>query len=57
MKIMGSLILWGFIGYAFYQWYQQEQRNDREPRWDDVKEEMRGMGLPVDTAAPRGELR
>jgi putative membrane protein len=57
MKILGSLILWSFIGYAFIRWYQQEQKDDREPRWEQVKEEMTRMGLPVDSAAPRGTLR
>jgi putative membrane protein len=48
MKIIGSLILWGFIAFAFFRWYAQETAEDQEPRWDDVKEELRGMGLPVD---------
>jgi putative membrane protein len=48
MKIIGSLILWGFIAFAFFRWYAQETAESQEPRWDDVKEELRGMGLPVD---------
>lgn len=54
MKILGSLILWGFIGYAFYRWYQSEQKDAQDPRWDEVKEEMARMGLPIETTAPRG---
>lgn len=48
MKIMGSLVLWGFITWAFFRWYERETEQDREPRWDDVKDEMRGLGLPLD---------
>ena len=54
MKILGSLILWSFIGYAFCKWYQSEQRESRDPRWDEVKEEMARMGLPIDSGARRG---
>lgn len=48
MKILGSLVLWGFIAWAFFRWYDRETAQDREPRWDDVKDEMRGLGLPLD---------
>lgn len=54
MKILGSLIIWGFIVYAFYRWYQNEQRESRDPRWEEVKEELARMGLPIDAGAPRG---
>lgn len=48
MKVAGSLILWSFIAYAFFKWYAQETADAREPAWDDVKEEMRTLGLPLD---------
>jgi putative membrane protein len=53
MKIIGSLILWGFIAYAFFRWYEQETASDKEPRWDEVAEELRGMGLPIDAPQAR----
>lgn len=48
MKILGSLILWGFIGWAFFQWYQRDNAESREPRWDEVKDELSRMGLPLE---------
>lgn len=48
MKIVGSVILWGFIGWAFFKWYERETADDREPRWDAVRDEMSRMGLPLD---------
>jgi putative membrane protein len=53
MKILGSLILWGFIGWAFFKWYEKETADDRAPRWEEVKEEMSRMGLPLDPEARR----
>ncbi len=49
MKILGSLILWGFMGWAFFKWYERETAESREPRWDAVKDEMTRLGLPLDT--------
>jgi putative membrane protein len=57
MKILGSLILWGFIGYAFFRWYQHDQAESLEPRWDEVRDEMSRLGLPVERPAARGEFR
>lgn len=57
MKILGSLILWGFIGYAFFKWYERDSSENRDPRWDEVREEMSRLGLPIDTSAPRREFR
>lgn len=45
MKLVGSLILWAFIGVAFFKWYDQEQRQSAEPRWREVEEELQHMGL------------
>lgn len=48
MKILGSLVLWGFMAWAFFRWYERENAESREPRWDEVKDELRGLGLPLD---------
>ena len=45
MKIGGTLILWSFIGYAFFKWYVKEEEEARGPRWTDVEEELQEMGL------------
>jgi len=45
MKIGGTLILWSFIGYAFFKWYGAEEADARGPRLSDVEEEMQEMGL------------
>jgi putative membrane protein len=56
MKILGSLILWGFIGLAFYRWYQRDVADQADPRWEQVREELQRLGMPVDGPA-RPELR
>ena len=45
MKLLGSLILWGFIAAAFFKWYEAELKDDREPRWREVEEELQDLGL------------
>jgi putative membrane protein len=46
MKTVGSIILWSFIGVAFFRWYAREQAADAEgPQWRDVEEELRELGL------------
>ena len=57
MKILGSLILWGFIGYAFFRWYQRDQADSRDPQWDAVREELSQMGMPIERSAVRGEFQ
>jgi putative membrane protein len=57
MKILGSLILWAFIAYAFFRWYQRDLADQRDPQWDEVREEMSRMGLPIERNAVRGEFR
>jgi putative membrane protein len=57
MKMLGSLILWGFIGYAFYRWYQHDQAESRDPQWDEVREEVLRLGLPIERTPARGEFR
>lgn len=45
MKIAGSLILWAFIAVAFFKWYEKENALSQEPRWDEVQDELRRIGL------------
>jgi putative membrane protein len=46
MKVVGSLILWGFIAVAFFRWWGEEQARDRPSlEWPEVEEELREMGL------------
>lgn len=47
MKILGSLILWAFIGWAFFQWYARDNAQSQEPDGDEVKDELSRMGLPL----------
>jgi putative membrane protein len=53
MKVMGSLILWGFIAFAFFRWYDKENRREQDPRWEDVKAELERLGMPFEEPAPR----
>jgi putative membrane protein len=45
MKLVGSLILWAFIGVAFFRWYAREEAESRGPAWQEVEEELEEMGL------------
>ena len=45
MKLLGSVVLWGFIGVVFFQWYNREQAADQEPRWNEIEEELHELGL------------
>ncbi|MCH8813537.1 MAG: cytochrome c oxidase assembly protein [Chloroflexi bacterium] len=45
MKIGGTLILWSFIGYAFFKWYGAEEADARGPRPPDGREERHELGL------------
>jgi putative membrane protein len=45
MKVVGSLIIWSFIGVAFFRWYEQEQSQSGDPRWDEVEEELERIGI------------
>jgi putative membrane protein len=45
MKLLGSIILWTFIGVAFFKWYEKEQADDREPKWNEVERELEELGL------------
>jgi len=45
MKLLGTIILWSFITVAFFKWYEREEGEGRDPRWAEVEEELRNMGL------------
>lgn len=45
MKIIGSIIIWSFIAVAFFQWYAREQKQDQDPLWHDVEDELEALGL------------
>jgi putative membrane protein len=45
MKLMGSVILWGFITVIFFQWFYKEQRESEGPAWRDIEEELDSLGL------------
>jgi putative membrane protein len=45
MKVMGSLILWGFITVIFFQWFYREQRQAAAPPWREIEDELEAMGL------------
>lgn len=45
MKLLGSLILWGFITVIFFQWFYREQREAEKPPWREIEEELEAMGL------------
>ncbi|MEO8458829.1 MAG: cytochrome c oxidase assembly protein, partial [Chloroflexota bacterium] len=52
MKTIGSLILWSFIGVAFFKWYAMEQRQDKGPAWTDVEQELQDIGLTLSDRRP-----
>lgn len=45
MKLAGTLVLWSFMGYAFFKWYSEEEADARGPRLSDVEEELTEIGL------------
>ena len=45
MKMTGTLILWSFIGVAFFRWYAKEEGEAQGPAWSEVEEELRELGL------------
>lgn len=40
MKLLGSLILWSFIAFAFFKWYAREEAEARGPHWREVEQEL-----------------
>lgn len=57
MKIGGSLILWSFIGYAFFRWYERDLKDTRDPQWDEVREELSRLGMPIEGGAAKSEFK
>ena len=45
MKLVGSLILWTFIGVAFFRWYSKEEAESQGSRKHEVDEEFTELGL------------
>ena len=45
MKVLGSLVLWTFMGVAFFRWYQRERAQEQPPRWPEVERELEELGL------------
>ena len=48
MKVLGSIILWIFIGVAFFKWYESEEGGSQGPRWADVAGEAEELGLTTE---------
>lgn len=48
MKVLGSLILWIFIGVAFFKWYEQEEGEAQSPPWADAAGEVEELGLTTE---------
>ena len=40
-----QLILWAFIGVAFFKWYAREEAAARGMPWAEVEEELRDIGV------------
>jgi putative membrane protein len=53
MKIVGSLILWAFIGIAFFRWYAREEAEDKGLALADIEDELRDIGLTLSERRPR----
>jgi putative membrane protein len=45
MKSMGAVIIWWFIGLAFFRWYRDSQAEEKGPRWTEVESELEQLGL------------
>lgn len=45
MKLMGSLILWGFMTVIFFQWFYKEQREEAMPAWAEIEGELESLGM------------
>ncbi|MEX2246083.1 MAG: cytochrome c oxidase assembly protein [Dehalococcoidia bacterium] len=46
MKLLGTTVLWSFMGLAFYRWYQRDQADAAEgDNWGEIEEELDRMGL------------
>jgi putative membrane protein len=47
MKVVGSLIIWGFIGVAFFKWYAREEAESKGLALADVETELQQIGLTL----------
>ncbi|MHB8375667.1 MAG: cytochrome c oxidase assembly protein, partial [Dehalococcoidia bacterium] len=45
MKTVGALVIWWFIGLAFFRWYRDAQAEEKGPRWADVQDELEQLGI------------
>ncbi len=45
MKTMGALIIWWFIGLAFFRWYRDAQAAETGPSWTTVESELEELGF------------
>ncbi len=45
MKLGPALVLWAFIGVAFFRWYGEMEARERGPSWEEVEAELRRLGL------------
>jgi len=45
MKLGPALVLWAFIGVAFFRWYGEFEARERGPSWEEVEAELRRLGL------------
>ena len=47
MKIVGSAILWTFIGVAFFKWYNREEAESGGLPWAEVEQELHEIGVTL----------
>jgi len=45
MKLVGSVVLWTFMSVIFFKWYNREEADEQEPRWEEVEAELQELGL------------
>jgi putative membrane protein len=45
MKLLGSIILWSVMTVVFFKWYNREQAELKEPRWEEIEAELEEMGI------------
>jgi putative membrane protein len=44
MKLLGGLILWGFIAVVFFRWHRQDEQSGSDaPVWQDVERAVNRM--------------
>ena len=45
MKVVGSLVLWSFMGVIFFKWYAREEGESRSPHWNEIEAELDGLRI------------